>query len=411
MSNKSGTRKTSVGKSYKHYVNLPAPSSTRTIKKVREERIHLDRAASPLEKLSERLNKCVGHLANSGADCPKVVLNSLPFLLQLSLKALGYIDDVRTDQAREWASYLNSLFFDLKNLRRSSRTGEFIGRSPDLIYVKTLFEDANESVSKMIAWLSTQRVELRQEEEKLRQKKRKKTAPSVFSKSNGTTSSTLPASKTIKEFFDGARDKGWKVDDGIEIVETPDELAFDEGFDTSCTTITSLKKSRDSLLDRALPVGMVRFPILVVRGSHSLNEGIIDRLVKSKLKYAVHQVFTGYLVLENVLLVGVRKDLVLAYSTQLNPATGEIEGYIRSSDTRPVSKTKVRIDHKKYKAFAPYLSREYYEFRKYLKAVGPVNPSLLYGNHYYTPLFPKSVASSERFQLGHWSLLTDHQKS
>lgn len=409
-----GVGENSVGKSYKRYTNNRPVSPKRSLKTIREERGNLVRVTSTLTKLQNRLTSLIEQVDGVN-KLPRAVITNLQHVYQQVVTALGYLDDVKSNSVEVQEARLQELFCEVSNLLSLSKTGSLLGTRLDPIHLSDFLNHAYSQATSVNLWSKEETIKLTAEEESLKKERSKKKRKPIFGSDAEEFSSSN--NKSIHQFFEGVKDKGWKINDGVEELVangTLDENAFDEGFEASCTAVTDIKKSKTLLLDRTLPIGIVRFPILAIRNPGTITETVIRDLVKARLGYEVHKVYSGYLVIDNVLLIGVRRDFMPLYKAAYDPSTGKVEGWLvvpNGNGKNGTPKIKTRVELRKFEALLPYLLREYSYLGRELQTVGPVNPSMLHGDHYYTPLFPDKLAKSGDFSMGAWSLLTDDQKA
>lgn len=406
-----GVQKDSVGYTYRHYSESPppvlVPLNQVPIKKLKMAKQDLESAYKTLTKLVSVVSATEKHLLsarkNQKTQIPKSVRKNFIRLMKLTVKVLGFLEDVTVENVSGVISILKDHHQELNSLAHSARTGSVFGTKTNLDAVCSFIETVHAQIESVVQTVDqlAQQIKIPDIKEQKRVVEKKK-IEAIFD-------SPRPP---IGKFLETAKDRGWKVQE-IQKEEEKELPEVEEGFNASCSAVTTLCKHTNFLLADFTPTGIIRFPIIATQGMSAFTESIIREIIHAKLGYEVHLVFGSYVVISNTLLVGIHKDLIPTFATKVHVGSNQNVRVLKTPKTieRNASKLKIRIDCEYFKALVPYLSREYQPYSDFLNSVGPVNPSQLVGNHYYSPLLPTTLGKTDEFSMGVWSLLTTDKKS
>jgi hypothetical protein len=245
--------------------------------------------------------------------------------------------------------------------------------------------------------------------------------PPTKQKNHSSLTGIPASSKFLKEFMETAKDKGWITDtDSLpvvvdeEIKEADIELPISEGFQTSSTVLKQLEVGKDTLLPAAVPFGLVKVPIVIVQNGRS-SDTFLLKLSKMDLGYKVHKVYDNYVAIDNMVLMGLHKQMVLVYDTGPvnNPKAfwkalrkpKSLFSKKPKKEAEDFKKLKIKLDTSKFITLAPFLGSEYPDYADLLQKAGPVNPAIRVGNHYYCPLLPYSLGDARKLRINSWSPL------
>jgi hypothetical protein len=230
-------------------------------------------------------------------------------------------------------------------------------------------------------------------------------------------------SSFMKEFMETAKEKGWISDESElpiveaakqEEAETHTDLPISEGFQQSSNILKELEVGHDRLLPAEFSIGLIKVPIVIVQGGRSPDTTLL-KLSRMGLGYEVHKVYDNYVAIDHMVLMGLHRRMVMVYDTSsvrhptkfwkaLNKPVSLFDKKERA-EAATFKKLKIKLDTTKFATLAPFLEDEYPEHQDLLKKVGPVNPALRFGSHYYCPLLPYSLGDSRKLRITSWSPL------
>jgi len=179
------------------------------------------------------------------------------------------------------------------------------------------------------------------------------------------------------------RDRGWRIPDQVHkekesFISVPDE---DDEFLKSIDIIRGVQKVPRVLLSNETILGVTKFPVISFSRKR-FPESVLRDCAEAGIGYVPHRVFGGYLVLENMYLLG-----------------------IHSSIMRMQGDSGVIIDTDKFPQLLPYMTTEYPQWSSILRKTFPVQPTKRAAFHYYCPLLPKVILSKWGHGIGNWEFL------
>jgi len=192
-----------------------------------------------------------------------------------------------------------------------------------------------------------------------------------------------PPSSILVQFFSAAKDRGWKVQEPRFSFSIEEEEAEDPFF-ASCVLVKSLSQPYHTLLEEGVDLGVVSCNILLL-DAYRLPATVISQCEDH---HTLHKVFGTYVVLQNVPLIGVRRELLL----------------------RTFSDGKTKLDSSKFQKLLPRVKEEHPEICASIANTFPTGPARFARNHYYSPLLPNSLAESRNFNLGIWNFLVSRRE-
>ncbi len=190
-----------------------------------------------------------------------------------------------------------------------------------------------------------------------------------------------PKNRLLEEFFTKAETNlGWKVQRGSTSPKEKDTNLEGDPFSVGCCIVDELSLPYDTLLPNDVEVGLVSFSILLLE-AYRLSKTVLRECGQMS---PLHKVFGTYVILQNVTLMGIHRDLM-----------------------RVIKGGKEVIDDERFRYLIPYLGRNYPETEKVLAQTFPSGPPRFARHHYYSPLLPLQLINAPRFSLGNWNFLAD----
>lgn len=187
----------------------------------------------------------------------------------------------------------------------------------------------------------------------------------------------------LEPFLEIARDRGWRIHDkpSSQNIETAEEH---DGFLLSIELVQASKRNEADLLQSDQMIGIVEFPVIVVN-KRTIPDQIIQTCVDPCIGYSVYLVFGGYVVVKNMLMIGIHESILQVYD----------------SDTINQS----QLATEKFAHFLPYVSSQEPIWAPTLEKLQPIQPIRHMGAHYYSPLMPRTVSNDWNGSLGDWAFL------
>jgi hypothetical protein len=111
-------------------------------------------------------------------------------------------------------------------------------------------------------------------------------------------------SESIRAFFDEAAARGWKVPQQQQQDDVPAE---DDGFVESRRYLHKIAVERETLLHTADEYGLVTAPVILLNG-YRIPESTLISWTEDPYYLKVHYIFGKYVVIDTVVLVGLRSD-------------------------------------------------------------------------------------------------------
>lgn len=180
----------------------------------------------------------------------------------------------------------------------------------------------------------------------------------------------------LEKFFERAKGKGWRIQE----VRKSQTAEVDDPFGEGCYLLNDISVPYQNLLDNDVEVGLTPFPIVLLE-AYRLSDTVFRECERVT---PLHKVFGHYVVLQQVMLMGVHRDL------------------IQIADGKKGSK----IDTGRFRHLLPYLRRNFPGADDILDRSLPSGPARFARYHYYTPLLPRTVVRNSDFSLGKWCFLT-----
>jgi hypothetical protein len=183
---------------------------------------------------------------------------------------------------------------------------------------------------------------------------------------------------TVLERF---KEKGWKVELRQRDQEVPQSDM--DAFDLSLSLLDRIKQPAAGLLPKTQKSGMLRFPV-VLRVNSRLSDHLIKLCTSQEVGYNLYVVFGGYVAIDNVVALGIRRDLVEVESKKNYP----------------------QLDFSRFLRFLPGTIEQYPEMSELFQELQPVHPTRLAQQHYYTLMLPRGTLGESRHAIGDWTFLT-----
>ena len=225
------------------------------------------------------------------------------------------------------------------------------------------------------------------------------------------------SSEFFDDFFRTAKERGWRIDMDLKKTFCAPKNKVVRDFDGGMEVIQSASQSKSDLLTADVPIGLLKFPILLIQ-RRRLSESAIKEILKMDLGYEIHIVLGGYLVVTGAILMGLHRSIVRIYD---NDALDDPQEFWNSANEtllfekkKPAPKKKselrIKIDTGRFEKLVPFLKNENPEYGTILTKARPTNPAILLGTHYYSPLFPHDAASLNHLvSIDNWSPLFKEQ--
>jgi hypothetical protein len=179
----------------------------------------------------------------------------------------------------------------------------------------------------------------------------------------------------FERFFEKAKGKGWRIQE----VRRNEQHDVDDPFGEGCYLLNNLSVPYHDLLADDVEVGLTPFPIVLLE-AYRLPDTVFRECATVT---PLHKVLGTYVVLQNVMLMGVHRDLI-------HVADGK----------------KSKVDTGRFRYLLPYLRRNFPGADAILDRSLPSGPARFARYHYYTPLLPLSLVHKPDFSLGRWCFLT-----
>ena len=128
-------------------------------------------------------------------------------------------------------------------------------------------------------------------------------------------------------------------------------------------------------------MGVVKFPVIALN-TKRIPESLIHRCTDPRVGYSIYMVFGGYMVVDNMCLLGIHKSLMW------------VEG-----------KKGAEMDTDKFSHLLPYIKNNYPQWTERLTRMHPVQPARKIGAHCYCPLLPLDVLRIWGNGIGNWEIL------
>lgn len=189
----------------------------------------------------------------------------------------------------------------------------------------------------------------------------------------------------MRPFLEQLRSKGWKAPEP-EPVATFSPLFGDDDetvddFDRGAVLIQRVRRPTTELLQEEEIVGIVKFPVISYN-TKRLPESLIHKCTDHRVGYSIYLVFGGYMVVENMFLLGIHKSLMWVDGEQ-----------------------GVEVDIDKFMHLLPYVREHQPQWAGLLKTLHPIQPARLSGSHFYCPLLPVDFLNRWGNGIGNWALL------
>lgn len=191
-----------------------------------------------------------------------------------------------------------------------------------------------------------------------------------------------PDPTPLAPFFEKAQQRGWRVKEKQLAEETGE--AVDEGLEDSFELIARLQKPTEGLLDDAVIVGVVQFPVISLN-ARRIPESIIQECIHPTLGYDFYLVLGDYIVIDKMCLLGIHHTIMR----------------IQDENKRP------KLDIDKFVELHPFLVTEQPEWAHILNQTHPIQPAKREGSHYYCPLVPNAIAHKWGLGIGNWDFLAE----
>ncbi len=192
-------------------------------------------------------------------------------------------------------------------------------------------------------------------------------------------------STELAPFLEQLKSRGWKTQEPKPryaplFGEDEDEDEGD-GFDQAANLIHTIQRPKTELLPTNVEIGIVKFPVISLNKKR-IPESLIRHCTDPRIGYSVYIVFGGYMVVDNMCLLGIHKKLLWT------------EG-----------EKGAELDIAKFPHLVPYVKKEYPQWKEPLTLMHPVQPARVVGDHCYCPLLPMSILKSWGNGIGAWELL------
>ncbi len=174
-----------------------------------------------------------------------------------------------------------------------------------------------------------------------------------------------------RSFLSNIESRGWHVPKDVQVAEDlrPDDI--------SEAMLRQAQRPEADLLDHDTFAGLLRFPI-VLSGSH-ISPAARTVCQEHEASYTVKSIFGRYVMIPDMVLVGVRSEAV--------------------QDQDPD-----HLDAVKFNTLLPWMRTQSPWHEAVLRDAAPVLQLRRYGGHYYCPVIPQQALQT-RFELGEWSML------
>ena len=220
----------------------------------------------------------------------------------------------------------------------------------------------------------------------------------------------------VNEFFKTATERGWTVNTDVKKMFKKPPTKVVRNFDEGMEVIKQASLPKSKLFTKDTPIGILEFPIILVQ-KRRLSERVIKDILQLNLGYEIHIVLGGYLVVTGALLMGLHKSMVRVYDnlSLSDPDTHwnqEVSLFgKKKKETAKREQPKIKLDTAKFDKLVPFLQNENPHYEEILTKARPTNPALLFGSHYYCPLFPPGAETISLISIENWSPLFSDQKT
>lgn len=211
-------------------------------------------------------------------------------------------------------------------------------------------------------------------------------SPAVVEAKRAVDEKAARAQQELAPFLEQLRSRGWKTQDPkpppkhAPLFGLDDEEEFD-GFEQGANLIHTLQRSSTELLPPDELMGVVKFPVISLNKKR-IPESLIQFCTDPRIGYSVYIVFGGYMVVDNMCLLGIHKSLMWMQGDK-----------------------GVELDLDKFQHLVPYVKNHYPQWTEPLNLMYPVQPARVVGDHCYCPLLPMNVLKSWGNGIGAWELL------
>lgn len=180
----------------------------------------------------------------------------------------------------------------------------------------------------------------------------------------------------FEKFFEKAKGRGWRIQEAQRDEQYADA---DDPFGEGCQLLNNLTAPYQNLLADDVEVGLTSFSIVLLE-AYRLPNTVFRECARLT---PLHKVLGTYVVLQDVMLMGIHRDLIQIMDGK-----------------------KSRIDTGRFRYLLPYLRRNIPGADDILNISLPSGPTRFARYHYYTPLLPLSLVKLPDFSLGKWCFLT-----
>jgi len=191
---------------------------------------------------------------------------------------------------------------------------------------------------------------------------------------------------SLGAFLEKAERRGWTVTKTMKnalkqagVIPMED----DPGLEASFELLNDLQSYDCAFLSDDTEIGVSQLPII----SYNMKrppDSIIQKFLSPRIGYDLYLIFGSYIVVDQMCLLGIHKDLVWTQD----------------------EKNKPQLDTDKFYSLYPSAANELQQWTGILRQTYPVQPARRAGNHYYCPLVPNAVLNSWSHGLGDWDFLT-----
>jgi hypothetical protein len=191
---------------------------------------------------------------------------------------------------------------------------------------------------------------------------------------------------SISSFLQRAEERGWTVTKTMQKVLRNSgivPLEDDPGLEESLGLLQQLQGQRSLLLSEDTKVGVSQQPIISYNTKRP-PESVIQKYLTPSIGYDIYLVFGSYLIINQMCLLGIHKDLL----------------WVLDDNDKP------KLDTDKFSCLMPFATNEMPQWAALLSQTHPIQPARRAGSHYYCPLVPTSILNSWGHGLGEWDFLT-----
>lgn len=195
-----------------------------------------------------------------------------------------------------------------------------------------------------------------------------------------------PTDPSLNAFLEKAERRGWTVTKTMKkvlkdagVVPLEDDPGLEESFDL----LNELQSCQGSLLPDDMQMGVSQLAIISYNTKRP-PESIVKKFLDPHIGYDVYLIFGSYLVVNQMAMLGIHKDLM----------------WISDEKNKP----QLNVD--KFYDLHPVVAKDFPQWANLLAQTYPVQPTRLAGSHYYCPLVPNTILNSWGHGLGDWDFLT-----